>query len=335
MELSIIVPVYRVKDYLAACVESLLRQEVTEAEVVLVDDGSPDECGAMCDAWAAQYPERIRVVHRENGGLSAARNSGIAASRGRYLTFVDSDDAVAVNTYEPLLALLRQDPTIDLLEYPVCRHCGTPQEQLWQEPEVDLTTPEALFRHWMTHRGYLHTYAWNKIYRRELFETLRYPEGRYYEDILTIVPLLRSVQHYLFAPVGGYLYYDRPGAISQTNDARKMRDLLEGAWDIQQEMRTFAARSSEDSASLLPYIEEHLSTIADAVIDLLDTGVSLRDATLAPLLSQIDSLRPTLWRLLHLPTSAKARGKGVTWALFGTRAHCLLYHSLHRLFRRH
>jgi hypothetical protein len=333
MELSIIVPVYRVKDYLTACVESLLRQEVTEAEVVLVDDGSPDECGAMCDAWAAQYPERIRVVHRENGGLSAARNTGISASRGRYLTFVDSDDAVAVNTYEPLLALLRQDPTIDLLEYPVCRHCGTKQERLWQEPEVDLTTTEALIRYWIAHRGHLHTYAWNKIYRRELFETVRYPEGRYYEDALTIVPLLRAVRHYHFAPVGGYLYYDRPGAISQMHDARKVRDRLDGAWAIQQAMRDQIASTSGDAASLLPYVEEHLATVVDTVIDLLDTGVALRDATLAPILSQIDTMRPTLWRLWRLPMSAKARVKGVTWVLLGTRLHCRLHHGLHRLLK--
>jgi glycosyltransferase involved in cell wall biosynthesis len=327
MELSIIVPVYRVKDYLEACVESLLRQDLaTRAEILLVDDGSPDECGRMCDALAEAHPE-VRALHRPNGGLSAARNTGLEVACGRYVTFVDSDDVVALNTYAPLLEVLAGNPTIDLLEYPVCRHCGTRREELWFEEECDLKGTEAVLRHWMTHYGYRHTYAWNKIYRRELFDAVRYPEGRYYEDTLTILPLLHRVQHYRFVPTGGYLYYDRPGAISQSNDRRKVADLLEGHLEIQRELR------SHTDAELLPYRLEHLCTVVNTMIDLLDTGVKGSEAPLRDLWREVDAERPSLPQLLRLPLPAAARLKGLTWVLLGTRAHCLLNHAVHKILR--
>jgi glycosyltransferase involved in cell wall biosynthesis len=334
MTLSIIVPVYKVRDYLRPCVESLLRQELTDAEILLVDDGSPDECGAMCDELAQQHP-CIHALHRPNGGLSAARNTGIEAATGQYLTFVDSDDAVAPGTYAPLLALLHNDRSIDLLEYPVCRRCGTPGEALWLGEEVDIEQPDAdlpfartpLFEHWLSHRGYLHAYAWNKIYRRDLFATLRYPEGRYYEDALTILPLLQQVRHYHFAPLGAYLYYDRPGAISQSYDTRKVNDFLQGNLLMQRAMQS--ARPE-----LRPYQMEHLCTVVNTLIDLLDTGVAAADPTLQPLWHEIDARRTSIGEMMRLPMPLSARLKGVLWTTLGTRRHCNLCHRLHRWLRK-
>ena len=100
---SVIVPVYKVEAYLDKCVESLVAQDLREIEIILVDDGSPDNCPALCDAWA-QRDERIRVLHKENGGLSSARNAGVAIARAPYVGFVDSDDYVAPNMYSRLLA---------------------------------------------------------------------------------------------------------------------------------------------------------------------------------------------------------------------------------------
>ena len=90
---TVIIPVYKVERYLDACVESVVRQSYADLEILLVDDGSPDRCPALCDAWAEKDP-RIKVIHRENGGLSAARNAGIDAAKGRYYSFIDSDDVV-------------------------------------------------------------------------------------------------------------------------------------------------------------------------------------------------------------------------------------------------
>ena len=113
MLLSVIIPVYRVEATLDRCVESVLRQHVEDMEVILVDDGSPDNCPKMCNEWAKR-DQRIRVIHQENGGLSDARNAGIDISRGQYITFIDSDDWISDNTYPPLLV---QMDDIDILEY--------------------------------------------------------------------------------------------------------------------------------------------------------------------------------------------------------------------------
>ena len=113
MKLSVIIPVYRVEDTLDRCVESVLCQSVDEMEVILVDDGSPDQCPAKCDLWA-EKDARIRVIHKENGGLSDARNAGIDVAQGDFITFVDSDDYLEANTYK---SLLQQLEDADILEY--------------------------------------------------------------------------------------------------------------------------------------------------------------------------------------------------------------------------
>ena len=95
-QISVIVPVYKVEQYLSACVDSILTQTFRDFELILVDDGSPDNCGAMCDAYAAQDP-RVRVIHQQNGGLSAARNAALDIAAGEYVTFIDSDDIVPFN----------------------------------------------------------------------------------------------------------------------------------------------------------------------------------------------------------------------------------------------
>ena len=104
---SVIVPVYKVEDCLPACAESLLGQTFTDFERILVEDGSPDGCGALCDSYAAR-DSRVKVIHRQNGGLSAARNSGLDAARGEAIAFVDADDAVAPDYLEKLRAALEK-----------------------------------------------------------------------------------------------------------------------------------------------------------------------------------------------------------------------------------
>ena len=100
--ISVIVPVYKVEEYLARCVDSILGQTYRNLEILLVDDGSPDRCGVMCDEYASR-DSRIRVIHKENGGLSSARNAAIDVARGEYIGFVDSDDWIEPETYEALL----------------------------------------------------------------------------------------------------------------------------------------------------------------------------------------------------------------------------------------
>ena len=170
MKLSIIIPVYCTEDTLNRCVESVIRQNYNDMEVILINDGSPDRCPALCDEWAAK-DRRIRVVHKVNGGLSDARNAGIEMATGDYVTFVDSDDYLAEDTYGPLMQRLEQQPDIDILEYPVYVHYGSPHQHLTDfKPETTYHDTEA---YWLDGRAYQHTYACNKIFRRSLFEEVR------------------------------------------------------------------------------------------------------------------------------------------------------------------
>ena len=120
MELiSVIVPVYNVEAYVAKCIESIQNQSYQHLEIILVDDGSTDDSGDICDQYAA-YDDRIKVIHQENGGLSAARNTGIEAANGDYIGFVDSDDYIGLTVYEDMLHLLKEN-NLDIIEFTAFR----------------------------------------------------------------------------------------------------------------------------------------------------------------------------------------------------------------------
>lgn len=128
MKLSIIIPVYRAEDTLERCIGSILHQSFTSYELILVDDGSPDACPLLCDEYAGK-DSRIHVIHKENGGLSDARNVGTKRAKGLYITFIDSDDAIGENTLQQLMEELYQHPDVDILEYPIMERIGHPHRE--------------------------------------------------------------------------------------------------------------------------------------------------------------------------------------------------------------
>ena len=115
--LSVIIPVYNVEKYLRKCVDSVLAQDIADMEVILIDDGSPDNCGAICDEYA-EKDTRVKVIHKEHEGLSSARNAGLDIARGKYITFVDSDDYLLPNTFIPNLDYIVNHPEVDCLQFP-------------------------------------------------------------------------------------------------------------------------------------------------------------------------------------------------------------------------
>lgn len=203
--ISVIVPIYKVEAYLDDCVNSLLRQTLKNIEIILVDDGSPDRCGEMCDVYAAK-DKRIRVIHQENQGLSAARNAGIDAAQADYLMFVDSDDWVEENfcshPYE--LAL---EHHADLV---VFQHQRTTRPfQSCDEPSGPID--EATLQKLMLYK--IGCYAWNKLYRRTLFDTVRFPVGKVYEDIAVTHILVHKANRLYYSNKILYHYRIRPYSI--------------------------------------------------------------------------------------------------------------------------
>lgn len=229
MKLSVIIPVYKVEATLDRCVESVLAQQCEGMEVVLVDDGSPDASPALCDRWAAR-DGRVRVVHQTNGGLSDARNAGLAVATGELVTFVDSDDFLAPDTYAPLLEAMTAD--VDIVEYPAVLFYGSGRqtELALEEHVYDDKTD-----YWLRGRAYAHAYAWNKIYRRSLFAQVRFPRGKVFEDAHTLPLLLERARRVKTTCKGLYYYCDNPSGITATASGEDMESLLQAHlahWDV-------------------------------------------------------------------------------------------------------
>lgn len=187
-QISVIVPVYKVEQYLNRCVDSILNQTYTDLEIILVDDGSPDNCPAICDDYAAQ-DARVKVIHKKNGGLSSARNAGLDAAHGDYIAFVDSDDWVDPEMYEALIKLAEEhDADIVQSEYRFYRPWKTENKILDCDNRgtVDCYTNmealEALYFGPQMFDG-ITIMVWTKIYKAELLKDIRFVEGYIHEDV--------------------------------------------------------------------------------------------------------------------------------------------------------
>lgn len=210
--ISIVVPVYRVQEYLSRCVESLQRQTYSELEIILVDDGSPDRCGEMCDLFAAQ-DNRIRAIHQTNRGLSAARNAGTMEAKGEYITFVDSDDWVHPEYVERLWRVIQRTGA-DLAV------CADQKVSAEQDAGVAagltdcfscLSREDALAE--MLYQGRIETNAWGKLYLTRHAKECLYPEGRLFEDLATTYRFFALAEKVAVCDAVLYYYWQRPDSI--------------------------------------------------------------------------------------------------------------------------
>ena len=216
--ISVIVPVYNVRPYLDQCLESIVAQSYRHLEILVVDDGSTDGSGEQCDRWA-ERDERIRVIHRPNGGLSAARNSGIDVMQGELVMMVDSDDVLhtdcvtlllnAIQTLDADIAVGGYKPFYDG-EQDLFNDIDTtsaPATRIFNQREAILAV---LYQQGLTHS------AWGRLYKSSLFDNVRYPVGKYYEDFAIIYPLLIQCRRVATIDTRIYGYRQREKSILQT-----------------------------------------------------------------------------------------------------------------------
>ena len=222
--ISVIVPVYRVEDYLDECIQSIVDQTYSNLEIILVDDGSTDNCPAICEKWARK-DSRIRVIHKNNGGLSDARNAGIEIATGDYIAFVDSDDFIKQDMLEKLHAALTKDGS-DIVACGILT-CEAEKQTAWGCERVIGTANEiyALLYDDATYP----VAAWNKLYRRCCWETLRFPVGKTCEDAFTTYQLIHNAKRISMIPEALYCYRIRPGSIMTSAFSLKKMD-EEEAW---------------------------------------------------------------------------------------------------------
>ena len=237
--LSIIVPVYDVENYLQKCIDSILAQIFTDFELILVDDGSPDNCPALCDAAAAK-DARIRVIHQKNGGLSAARNAGLDVARGEWIGFVDSDDYIAPEMYETLYkAVQSTGADLALCDYVKVDETGALCTQTHVAvPQKSLTGRELLQKaYWTTVQ-----IACNKLYHRTIFAQLRYPVGKLNEDFFVIPEICLNTQKAVVVPDVLYYYVQRGDSIMGKSRTLRHYDAAEAAqhyWNCLVENRVY------------------------------------------------------------------------------------------------
>lgn len=228
---SVVVPVYNVEQYLEKCVRSVLAQTERDFELLLVDDGSPDGSGKLCDALALE-DSRIRVIHQQNQGLGGARNTGIREARGEWILLVDSDDWIDPDILEKALAAARGED-IDMVmfayrtvdesgrELAVFQEGDMPKGRaltLQERPDILLTAP----------------CAWNKLYRASLFQKtgITYPPRVWYEDVRTTPKLMAQARKLVFLDDVGYNYLQRQGSIMKSGNVARNGEIIEAFDDL-------------------------------------------------------------------------------------------------------
>lgn len=250
--ISVIVPVYRVEKFLPQCIESVLNQTFTDFELILVDDGSPDRCPAICDE-AAERDARVRVIHQANAGLSAARNAGIEAAHGVWLSFVDSDDYIAPQFYEKLYQTAqRTDADCVMCSVQNVDESGKPIDSALMRVADEVKTGREVLRKIGRDDVTPYLTAWNKLYRRKLFNTLRYPAGRQNEDVFVFAELFCQVQRAVCVAEPLYFYRKRIGSIM--NSVVTLRNLDE-MWAY---VNCFEHLQQDDEESILKETEKRV-----------------------------------------------------------------------------
>ncbi len=220
--ISIIIPIYNVEPYLHRCVDSLLRQTWADFELILVDDGSPDNCGAICDEYAAAN-SRVKVIHKPNGGLSDARNAGLKIALGAYIAFVDSDDWVAPDYLQRMLNALNETGS-DICECDIFR---TNSEETDSVPGMPVVYETAAALEQLIHDGVFRQHVWNKLYRREVIADTLFPKGKTNEDEFWTYQVFGNAKKVAKISDVLYFYFQRPGSIMGETYSLKRLDALE------------------------------------------------------------------------------------------------------------
>lgn len=244
-KVSVIVPVYQVIQYLDDCIQSILDQTFTDYELVLVDDGSSDGSGERCDEWAA-LDTRISVIHQENAGLSAARNSGLAKCHGDYVLFVDSDDIIKPLLLESVLAQINTtDSDICFYKYVIYRDDGTtlPYKESARFPPTSVCAPAKALEYLYSQS--IHNFAWAHLAKTSLYEHVEFPVGKTMEDLATTSCLLSQAARVSFLSEELYLYRKRRGSITAHWSHQLTLDTIAAFEAVESGIRTLPSKTRQ------------------------------------------------------------------------------------------
>lgn len=248
--ISVIVPVYKVEDYLERCIESIMAQTYTQLEIILVDDGSPDGCPQLCDSLAKK-DKRIRVIHQKNGGLSDARNTGLDTCRGKKICFVDSDDYVSPDYIETLYEAMKKEEVL----ISVCNFFKVSEDGRVKKGDNLKTGILGEDDYWWStfdEHPISYVVAWNKLYDRSLFEKARFSKGRLNEDEMILHKIISQCKEIVIVDKCAYYYQERNGSIM--DGQRKLNESKDVFYGLLGRLRYFVSKEKWELAARLSWI---------------------------------------------------------------------------------
>ncbi|MDO4168367.1 MAG: glycosyltransferase [Lachnospiraceae bacterium] len=248
-KISIIVPVYKVEAYLDRCIKSIVSQSYQNLEIILVDDGSPDQCPHMCDIWA-QKDERIKVIHKQNGGLSDARNAGIHVATGTVIGFVDSDDWLEKDFCKTLLTVMNAN-NCDIVSCKFKKRYF--QDEIFEIKETGSITilDRGQSMKALIEDNQVQQVVWNKLYRKELIERITFAIGKCHEDEFWSYQVIGASERLGIVDYTGYNYYQRNDSIMGSDFSIKRLDVIEAKVQRQKYLeRNFPLLSEQGLANL-------------------------------------------------------------------------------------
>ncbi len=239
--ISVIVPIYNVEKYIRKCIDSIINQTYINLEIILVDDGSPDNCGEICDEYAKK-DNRIKVIHKQNGGLSSSRNAGLDIAKGEYISFIDSDDYVAENFIEKLYDVCIKNEA-DIAECDFLKFENDVLNENNQEYSCECYKPIEMQNKIFTKENVKTIVVWNKLYKKYIYENLRFPEGKINEDEFITYKAFYNCKRNI-AVINEKLYYYRFNSESIMGSKFNVKRL--DALEALKERKTFYKEKNEE-----------------------------------------------------------------------------------------
>ena len=234
-KVSVIIPVYNVRKYLAESLDSIINQTYKNLEIIIINDGSDDGSEIICEEYAKKDP-RIKLIHRENGGLSAARNTGLDNMTGKYVAFLDSDDAFIPETIEKSLnSMILHNVDCVAFQNLICKTKKDNRLNRLRGKINDLYMPQGIYSRKealnLVANHYISVTAWSKLSKSEIWDNLRFPEGQVYEDLYIIFKMMSKIKKMYLMNEPLVLYRIRPGSINFDHSVKNTRDLLD-SWSV-------------------------------------------------------------------------------------------------------
>ena len=293
---SLIVPVYKVEQYLKRCMDSVLNQTYKNIEVILVNDGSPDNCPALCDEYA-KIDSRVRVIHKENGGLSSARNVALDSVNGDYIFFVDSDDWLALDTLEVLNEYLEKD--YDMISF---QRTYLTEEKVVEKGEKnpkDMDVSQYIDASFL---GRYDFFVTTKIFKTEVFNNIRFLEGRNYEDLEIMHRLFLNMKKVVGLDYFLYYYWKgNEGAITNTITMKNIKDHYLSANEIYHASKKYLEDRCKDASNIVAWYKVEMSQLYIDYLKSTDKDVEL----FAKIKSEIIKEKVNFNRLLKQPRYLK------------------------------